>query len=115
MAWLALWSLLGCVTQSGLPLEQAQGLTVRQVTEHGLRSLDITRQQRDSMTRCVRATRAASAGPSSPDVLYEPYLLEVQLPTGGLTFELYTPSDLKGNKGKHYRNGCMYDLLRVID
>lgn len=114
MLWLTLWSLLGCVAQSGPSLEQARGLTVRQVTEHGLKSLDITREQRDSMIRCMRSTRQASAAPTSPDALYEPYLVEVQMPGGSMTFELYTPSDLKGNKGKHYRNGCLYDLLRQV-
>ena len=115
MLWLALWSSLGCVVQSGPSLEQARGLTIRQVTEHGLKSLDITRQQRDTMTRCMRTTQEVGSGPSVPDPLYEPYLIEVQVPSGGMTFEMYTPTHLKGNKGKHYQNGCMYDLLRSVN
>ena len=115
MFWVALWSSLGCIAQSGASLDQARGLAVRQVTEHGLKSLDITREQRDMMTRCMRSTQEVGAGPSSPDPLYEPYLIEVQMPSGSMTFELYTPSHLKGNKGKNYRNGCMYDLLRSVN
>ena len=46
------------------------------------------------------------------ELLQSTYLIQVKDSAGERSFELYTASNLKGNKGKYYSNDCIYALVQ---
>jgi hypothetical protein len=58
-----------------------------------------------------RSTKEITSDKASEDLLASTYLIEINDAHGARSFELYTPTNLKGNRGKYYENKCIFDLV----
>jgi hypothetical protein len=65
------------------------------------------------VTNCLNTTVSASATDApEEELLGSIFILEVKDRLGDRMFELYSARHMKGNKGKYYRNDCIYELLQ---
>lgn len=106
-----LLSLGGCLPEGPL----FAGITkvkAKQVTVDGTKTVDFGDVIIRKVANCLYQSVEVSSGDAAENLLPEVYLVDVTDNAGTRTFELYTRENLKGNKGKYYRNRCLYGLIQ---
>lgn len=104
--------LLLAACSSGPTFSNIQSVKVTRVGGDGLQTVELDATHMRRALDCLYTT--VEVGSNDADgtmLLQDVYLLEVQDAAGIRSFELYTARHLKGNKGKYYRNGCLYDII----
>ncbi len=103
-------SLVGC-TQP--PVYSAiSTVTVHTQDSHGTRQVNLTGDKLNAAKRCLTSTVEIPQEDSDPEVLQNIIMLQVKDRIGDRMFELYTDENFKGNKGKYYRNTCIFRIIR---
>lgn len=64
---------------------------------------------------CLYETTEVGQSQMKPEVLQEIILLQVKDRLGDRMFEFITDENLTGNKGKHYRNPCIFRVVKTKD
>ena len=62
--------------------------------------------------RCLYPTTEIPASEAKAELIQEVILVQVKDRLGDRMFEFYTDENFSGNKGKHYRNNCLYRILK---
>ena len=62
--------------------------------------------------RCLYGTEEIDQVQSKQELLQAVILMQVKDRLGDRMFEFYTTENFKGNKGKYYRNNCIYGIIR---
>ena len=84
---------------------------VRQIGPEGLVEKTFEGPEADRIRQCLYKSKEID-GDEGKQLLQSTYLLQVKDNYGERSFELYTESNMKGNKGKYYTNDCIYGLVR---
>jgi hypothetical protein len=91
--------------------------TITEVVVHlqtpgGTSKETLTGDKLEQSKSCLYQTEEIDREESKSELLQEIVLIEVKDRYGDRMFEFYTDENLKGNKGKYYRNKCMWRLLK---
>lgn len=81
-------------------------------TANGVKKDALEGEKLDRAKRCLYTTAEIQKGEAKPEVIQEVLLVEVKDRLGDRMFELYTDENFTGNKGKYYRNNCMYRIIK---
>ncbi len=101
----------GVTGVTGGVFEDIEVVLVRSIAERGLIEVPLGPDESKQIEACLYQTREIPEEEAAREYLASTYLLEVRDRSGTHSFELYTPENLKGNKGRHYANGCLLQLL----
>lgn len=106
-----LGSLTGCATPPVfLGITE---ITLNTQTATGIHKVAIDGDKLKDATACLEgSTVEISPEEQSQEVLQEILLMGVKDRLGDRMFELTTNSNFSGNKGKFYRNDCIYRILK---
>ncbi len=102
--------LAGC-TGGGPAFKDVTKVSVRHIASRGLTERDFSARELDSVSKCLYQTETIDASEAQQELLPTTYLVEVTDKGGMRSFELYTKTNLKGNKGQYYRNNCIHGLI----
>ena len=78
----------------------------------GVTKNELAGEELQEAVECLYQTEEIREQDSSAELLQAIILLQVTDRLGNRMFELYTNKNFKGNKGKYYRNNCIYGLIR---
>lgn len=73
-------------------------------------SLELDKLERAS--QCLYSTVEIDKSQAKKEVLQELLMVEVKDRLGDRMFEFYTDENFKGNRGKYYRNTCLYRIIK---
>jgi hypothetical protein len=107
--FVALTLLFGC-TEAPV-YQNITGVTIHTQTAAGTSRKAIEGKKLQEAIRCLYNTENIEESQASDELLGSIYILEVKDQFGDRMFELYTNENLKGNKGRYYRNTCIYGVL----
>lgn len=103
--------LTGC--QQGPTFLNIESVKVQRVGSDGLHGVELSITEQRKLVECLYGTREVNPANAEDEILLQDvYLVEIKDKAGIRSFELYTANHLKGNKGKYYRNGCLYPLIK---
>ena len=105
-------ALLTACQPTGPVFKNVTTTTVKHVGSRGLTERTFTDRELNAVADCLYTTKQVDEEPQVTDLLPTTYLVEVHDLNGVRSFELYTARNLKGNKGKYFINGCLYDLIQ---
>jgi hypothetical protein len=112
-AWFVVWAgWLGCTCTSAPVYSNITEVVVRLQTPSGTSKETLAGDKLEKAKNCLYDTTEISREESKTELLQEIVLIEVKDRLGDRMFEFYTDENFKGNKGKYYRNRCMYRLLK---
>ncbi|MBX2802119.1 MAG: hypothetical protein KTR31_30845 [Myxococcales bacterium] len=95
------------------PVYQAiSGVIVHHQTASGTTKNELTGDQLEKAVGCLYSTTEIPEEQSKEELLQAIILLQVKDRLGDRMFELYTTHNFKGNKGKYYKNECIYSIIR---
>ena len=89
-------------------------VTVRRQTAQGTSKKELQGRDLDTIVGCLYQTEPVAQPEDLDDLLGSIVIVEVQDRVGDRMFELYSAQYMKGNKGKYYRNTCLYPLLQEL-
>jgi hypothetical protein len=104
----ALWT--GCTSPP--VFTQITEVVVKTQGPGGTSSEPLTGERLDRARHCLYATEEIKKEDSKKEPLQEILLLQVKDRFADRVFEFYTNENLKGNKGKYYRNRCMFGIIK---
>lgn len=107
--FVALTLLFGC-TEAPV-YKGITGVTIHTQTAAGTARKPLDGKRLKQAVACLYNTQNIQEGEASEDLLGSIYILEVRDDFGDRMFELFTNENLKGNKGRYYRNTCIYGVL----
>lgn len=84
---------------------------VQQIGPNGLEQKFFEGPEEVKLKNCLNTSSEIDED-EGKELLQSTYLIQVKDSSGERSFELYTASNLKGNKGKYYKNDCIYALVR---
>lgn len=102
--------LVGC-SGGGPTFKEVTKVSVRHIASRGLTERDFSARELDSVSKCLYKTETIDASEAEQALLPTTYLIEVTDKGGMRSFELYTKTNLKGNKGQYYQNSCIHGLI----
>ena len=102
---------LGGCLPTGPTFNNITGITVQKVTADGLVNDELTDTKLQQTAQCLYQTQEVAEAGTEDMLLQETYLIQVKDNAGIRSFELYTRSNLKGNKGRYYTNRCIHKLV----
>jgi hypothetical protein len=105
-----LTSLWGCTPPP--VYNQITKIIIHTQTAGGTNKKELTGDALDRAAKCMYQTEEIGQAASNPDLLQAVILLQVEDRNGDRMFEFYTNENFKGNKGKYYRNNCIYGIIR---
>ncbi len=106
----ALSLLFGC-TEAPV-YKNITGVTIHTQTAAGTSRRPVEGKKLTDAARCLYGTENIDESEASDELLGSIYILEVKDQFGDRMFELFTNENLKGNKGRYYRNTCIYGILQ---
>lgn len=106
---LLLGSTLGCGDQK--TFNGINSVQVRKISAEGLEEMYYEGEELKRLTNCLYKSKEIPED-QGKQLLQSTYLIQVKDRNGERSFELYTESNMKGNKGKYYMNDCIYGLVR---
>ncbi|MEZ4238316.1 MAG: hypothetical protein R3F59_19620 [Myxococcota bacterium] len=104
----ALWT--GCT--SAPVFNQITDVTVQTQGPGGIARQALEGEKLERATRCLYRTEEIRNEESKKDPLQEILLIQVKDRYADRVFEFYTDENMKGNKGKYYRNGCIFQIIK---
>jgi len=107
--FVALTLLFGC-TEAPV-YQNITGVTIHTQTAAGTSRKALEGKKLKAAVNCLYSTQNIQESEASDELLGSIYILEVKDQFGDRMFELYTNENLKGNKGRFYRNSCIYGVL----
>ena len=87
-------------------------ITIHIQTANGVKKETLEGERLNRAKSCLYTTSEIDASQAKSEVIQEVILLEVKDRLGDRMFEYYTNENLKGGKGKTYRNGCMFRIIK---
>jgi hypothetical protein len=81
-------------------------------TANGVKKEALQGERLERAKSCLYSTVEIPKNAAKPEVIQEVILVQVKDRLGDRMFELYTDENFTGNKGKYYRNGCMYRIIK---
>ena len=81
-------------------------------TAGGTHKEELAADKLNRAKRCLSDTEEIAQGTEDRDLLQAVILMQVKDRVGDRMFEFYTTENFKGNKGKYYRNSCIYSIIR---
>lgn len=106
----ALASLIGCTASP--VYNTIAGVIVHSQTPGGTSKDELSGDRLEKARACLYQTEEIQNSESKSDLLQEILLIQVKDRYGDRMFEFYTDENFKGNKGKYYRNKCMYKVIK---
>jgi len=103
-------SLVGCTASP--VYNTISGVTVQSQTTGGTAKDELTGERLEKAKACLYRTEEIQNSESKSELLQEILLIQVKDRYGDRVFEFYTDENFKGNKGKYYRNNCMYRIIK---
>ena len=100
---------LGCAEDKAF--NGISDVQVRQISAEGLQERTFVGEDLNRLKNCLYKSDVIPQD-EGKQLLQSTYLIQVTDRNGERSFELYTESNMKGNKGKYYRNNCVYGLVR---
>jgi hypothetical protein len=100
----------GCST--GPVFTEVTEMNVRHISSNGLVERSFSARDLTKISECLYQTNEIGVEKASPKILPTTYLIEVKDKAGVRSFELYTQTNLKGNKGQYYENNCLFQFIR---
>jgi hypothetical protein len=82
---------------------QTPGGTSRQVLEG---------ERLENARQCLSETEEIPFDQAKTEMIQDILLIQVKDRYGDRVFEFFTDENFKGNKGKYYRNRCMYRIIK---
>lgn len=108
VTWLGAW--VGCAQPP--VFNTITEVIVKTQTPRGVSTMVLEGTQLQSATRCLADTMEIKQEETDDQLLTkEVLLIQVKDRLGDRLFELYTDENMK-NKGKYYRNKCIYELIK---
>jgi hypothetical protein len=92
--------------------DQISGIIVHTQTADGTDKRELSGDTLARAARCLASTEEISQAQSNPELIEAVILLQVKDRFGDRMFEFYTTENFKGNKGKYYKNNCIYTVIR---
>lgn len=102
---------LAACQPSGPAFRDVTKTTVRHIGSRGLTERTFSNRELVTVADCLYTTKKIEADQAETELLPTTYLIEVHDRQGVRSFELYTRSNLKGNKGQYYVNNCLHTLI----
>jgi hypothetical protein len=87
-------------------------ITVHTQDARGTSQVELTGEKLDKARKCLMRTEEITQDEGSSELLQSIIMIQVKDRIGDRMFELYTNENFKGNKGKYYRNPCIYTIIR---
>ncbi len=87
--------------------------TVKHIGSRGLTERTFSSREGLAVAECLATTKQIDAEPQDLELLPTTYLIEVHDREGVRSFELYTKTHLKGNKGKYFTNNCLFGHIQA--
>ncbi len=81
-------------------------------TANGVKKELLEGERLERAKACMYTTAEIESSQAKTEVIQEVILVEVKDRLGDRMFEYYTNENFKGGKGKTYRNGCMYRIIK---
>src|SRR5688572_26096257 len=72
----------------------------------------LTGEKLERAAECLYTTEEIPAAQAKPEFLQEVILVQVKDRLGDRMFEFYTDENFKGDKGKIYRNNCLFRIIK---
>ena len=105
--------MLGCSANEAF--SGIQSVKIRHNGSRGLETATMTSRQHDQLVQCLYQTMPLEDDSTAElELLPSTYLVQVKDNKGDRLFELYTKSNLKGNRGKYYQNLCLHPLVKSL-
>ena len=102
-------ALVGC--GSDQVFTSINSVKVQRIGPNGLEEKFFEGQDAVKLKNCLYKS-AEIPEDEGKELLQATFLIQVKDNAGERSFELYTASNLKGNKGKYYSNDCIYALVQ---
>lgn len=114
LTWFAVTSWLNTLAGCSSPpvFNTIATVTVRTQTPGGLETRTLEGAQLDSARTCLAQTEEISFEEAKTELIQEILVLQVKDRLGDRMFEFFTDENFKGNKGKYYRNRCLYRIIK---
>ena len=87
-------------------------VTIHVQTASGVKKDHIEGERLERAKTCLYTTQEIEKSQAKPELIQEVILIEVKDRLGDRMFEYYTNENFSGNKGKNYRNSCMYRIIK---
>jgi hypothetical protein len=87
-------------------------ITVHTQDSRGTKQEELSGDRLDKARACLYRTEEVGQDEASAELLQSIIMIQVKDRLGDRMFELYTNENFKGNKGKYYRNSCIYSIIR---
>jgi hypothetical protein len=104
----ALWT--GCASPP--VFTQITEVVIKTQGPSGVSYQPLTGEKLDRARGCLYHTEEIKKEDSKKEPLQEILLLQVKDRYADRVFEFYTDENLKGNKGKYYRNRCVFGIIK---
>lgn len=85
---------------------------IRTQTANGVKTEPLEGERLERAKSCLYSTVQIDKTQANPQVIQEVILLEVKDRLGDRMFELFTNENFTGNKGKFYKNNCIYRIIK---
>ena len=109
---LGLSSLFGC-EKPPIYLEISRVVVHQESGASGTKKIELRGEKLDRAMQCLYSTQEIEQGEANAELLQSDIVvLQVVDRIGDRMFELYTTENFKGNKGKYYRNRCIYGIIQ---
>lgn len=108
---LGLSSLVGC-EKPPIYNEISKVIVHSQTGASGTQKTELRGEKFDQAVQCLYRTQEITAEDAKQELLQAIVVLQVVDRIGDRMFELYTTENFKGNKGKYYKNDCIYHVIQ---
>ncbi|MEN0066639.1 MAG: hypothetical protein AAGA48_31185 [Myxococcota bacterium] len=89
----------------------AKVIVHQQTGARGTQKTELRGEQFERAIQCLYSTQQVTEKETKDELLQAIVVLQVVDRIGDRMFELYTTENFKGNKGKYYRNSCIYSII----
>ena len=110
-ALLSGWSMWGGCTQPPVFTSVAE-VVIQTQTPGGISREALKGDRLERAKTCLYNTVEIQKDQGKPELLQEILLIQVKDRYADRVFEFVTDENLKGNKGKFYRNTCLYRIIK---
>jgi hypothetical protein len=88
------------------------GVIVHSQSPGGTSKDELVGERLENARNCLYTTEEIENSEAKQELLQEILLVQVKDRYGDRMFEFYTDENFKGNKGKYYRNRCLYKIIK---
>lgn len=111
--WIAIFSWFSHTGCASPPVfDTITTVTVRSQSPGGLETRALEGSQLEDARACLQETVEISFDVVKKEVIQDILMIQIKDRLGDRMFEFFTDENFKGNKGKYYRNRCLYRIIK---